>query len=210
MQPTYIPGYPIAPPAMPEFVPHVQWSGANRMLSGPECEAVIALGLSKPMEPAAIGSNDARRIDPSYRKVDVSTLHMGDAPWLFERVGEKVKWTNETYYGFDLVGVIEPIQFLRYEAMQTAEAIPGHYDWHQDFGAGAMATRKLSLVIQLSDPATYKGCRLRCMTHYEWECPYINQGDAVVFPSWTPHRVLPIEDGVRYALAVWVHGPRFR
>lgn len=48
------------------------------------------------------------------------------------------------------------------------------------------------------------------MTEREWEAPYIGQGEAICFPSWTPHRVTPIEWGVRHALAVWVHGPQFR
>ena len=36
----------------------------------------------------------------------------------------------------------------------------GHYDWHVDLGPG-MSNRKLSCVVQLSDPSDYEGGELQ-------------------------------------------------
>jgi PKHD-type hydroxylase len=35
-------------------------------------------------------------------------------------------------------------------------------------------------------------------------------GNAIVFPSYIAHRVLPITSGMRQALVAWIHGPAFR
>lgn len=203
-------GYPILLSPNSEFPGHIQWSGENPLLSPPECRELIAVGEKKGLRPAAVGNPEDSRVDTNIRKVDAATLLFEDAPWLYERLAVRVKSANDQYYRFDLVGLTEPVQLLRYTAAKTADEKPGHYGWHQDFGAGYMANRKLSVVVQLSQPETYKGCRLRMMSHFEQEVPYVGQGEAVMFPSWTPHHVTPIEEGVRYALAIWVHGPRFR
>ena len=33
---------------------------------------------------------------------------------------------------------------------------------------------------------------------------------AIVFPSWTIHRVKPVIKGVRKSLVIWVVGPKFK
>lgn len=204
------PAYPIRPVPMPEFTSHCQWSGGGRLLSAPECAALIAIAEQPGrLQQASIGNPDTRRVDPAIRKVDSTSILCHEAEWLYERIAKRVEDANNQYWRFVITGLMEPIQFLRYEAAQAPEQLNGHYGWHQDFGADYMVNRKLSMVVQLSDPAAYKGCRLHLMTHNEWEAPYVGQGDAILFPSWTPHRVLPIEEGRRYALAIWVHGPRF-
>ena len=38
----------------------------------------------------------------------------------------------------------------------------------------------------------------------------IGIGNAIVFPSYIAHRVLPITSGMRHALVAWIHGPAFR
>lgn len=204
-------GYPISPSGRPEFPPFVQWSEENALLSPPECEAVIRLGESLPLAAAGVGSPTNNRVDPHVRQVAMRSLQFDeDCEWLFERIARRVRWANDAYYNFELVGLVEPPQFLRYTEAQTADGVAGHYKWHQDFGADAMACRKLSVVINLSRPEEYAGCRLTLMTHEEFEIPYRGQGEGVVFPSWTPHCVTPLDRGTRYALVCWVHGPPFR
>lgn len=203
-------GFPITPSGRAGYPPYTQWSGENRFLSPPECEALIRLGESIPLGPASVGNPSNHRVDSGVRQVSMRALNFEEeCEWLFQRIVQRAKWANEAHYGFDLVGLVEPPQFLRYtEAEGTQPA--GHYDWHQDFGAEAMACRKLSLVINLSRPQDYAGCRLTLMTHEEFQIPYREQGDAVAFPSWTPHCVTPLDRGIRYALVCWIHGPPYR
>ena len=48
-------------------------------------------------------------------------------------------------------GLNEDIQFTEYD-----ESYQGHYSWHTDLGSGTSSTRKLSIVVQLSEPWTWK------------------------------------------------------
>lgn len=205
--------YPIRPLEQPAFPSHVQWSGDNAMFTPEECKQIIRAGEAKGLGFAMIGngSNNAGVVNKDYRCVKAAMLWRQkgeDLTWVYDRIARKVALANNDFFRFDLTGLGEAIQFLKYELLEGEP--PGHYNWHQDFGGGSSANRKLSVVVNLSDPSDYSGCRLKVMTESEWEVPYIGQGEAVCFPTWTPHRVTAIESGVRYALAVWVHGPQFR
>lgn len=205
--------YPIRPPEHPAFPTHVQWSGDNALFSREECKQIIRAGEALPMGFAMIGNggNYTGVVNKDYRCVKAAMLwrqEREDLTWVYDRIATKVAYANRDFFRFDLTGLGEAIQFLKYEVLENEP--PGHYDWHQDFGGGFSSNRKLSMVVNLSDPADYDGCRLRLMDGREWEAPYIGQGEAICFPSWAPHRVTPIERGTRYALAIWVHGPQFR
>lgn len=202
-------GTAIRPPEKPALPTHVQWSGAGAMLSQPECEWIIERGARLQLELASIGTPTDRRVCPETRCVETSPFDMPDAGWLYDRIAQRVAAANRDYFDFDLTGLIEPVQFLKYTPAHE-DRPDGHYGWHVDHGDGAMATRKLSLVINLSPP-TYTGCRLSLFTERgEFESPYVSQGDAILFPSWTVHRVSAITQGTRYSLVCWIHGPRLR
>ena len=72
-----------------------------------------------------------------------------------------------------------------------------------------MYDRKLSVVIQLSDPTTYQGGDFQ-FQDVETPVNFRTQGSILVFPSYLPHRVTEITDGVRYSLVDWLEGPRWR
>lgn len=201
----------ICPPEAPPFPTHVQWTGDNRFLSPPEVAAIRAHCDAQTLAPGTIGnatSNpaDAKRQD-AYRRVD--NVAITEMDWLYERVLQKVKLANDAHYRFTLAGLTEPIGYLKYTAAADENDTPGHYDWHQDFGGGLYATRKLSIVVQLSEPSEYEGCKLNLCNDGPWEVPYVQAGDAIMFPSWTPHCVTNIEKGVRRALVIWVAGKQF-
>ncbi len=200
------------PPERPVFPSHVQWTGSNRFLSPPECEMIRNYADTLALQPGTIGNGDvgnAKEV-PNYRRVETCSLIGPKFDWLYERIIDKVKLANNDLYRFHLVGLGEPVGYLKYTAPTDEQPEPGHYNWHQDFGGGPYALRKLSLVIQLSDPSEYEGCRLQLCTDGPWECSYVQAGDAIMFPSWTPHQVTPITKGERRALVVWVTGPQFQ
>lgn len=201
----------IRPPERPVFPSHIQYTGANRFLSPPEVEFVRAFAAKQKLQPGTIGNGTANGAVevPSYRSVETCALVGNELDWLYNRIAEKVKWANDEHYRFTLSGLGEPVGYLKYST-KTDTKPAGHYNWHQDFGGGPYSARKLSMVIQLSDPATYKGCRLVLCDNGAWEVPYVQAGDAILFPSWTPHCVTNIEEGTREALVVWISGPQFQ
>lgn len=188
------------------------------ILSPPECEGLAQVAESRQLQPGSIGngSDDGGSVVDTYRKVETSQLLPDDElcgvniNWLFERIRDKVVWANNNHYHFDLHGLWQQVNYLKYHAPRTKDEVPGHYDAHQDFGGGESSQRKLSVVVQLSKPEDYDGCRLLLTNETEYDPGHIGQGDMIVFPSWTVHRVTNITRGERRALVSWVSGPPFR
>jgi len=195
------------------YLPYVYYSGAQRFLSGPECREIVSFMGEKDLRQGLIGTGEGQsRLDVEYRSVYTQSMPVEGFEWLYERLLQRVVWVNNDNYRFDITGLVEPVQFLEYREAPNAEGKSGRYRWHTDTGPGIGSTRKLSCVIQLSDPRDYEGCRLRLFdcTGPELEIPEIGQGDMVVFPSYTPHMVSDLISGTRRSLAIWVSGPSFR
>ena len=98
--------------------------------------------------------------------------------------------------GFDLRGWAAPA-VLRYRPGQ-------HYDWHVDMGKDDLASRKLSVIVLLSETDDDEGGELEWMPDLG-PCPR-EVGTLLMFPSFMPHRVTPVTSGERFALVTWVHG----
>jgi len=197
----------ILPPQQREIPPYVYYQA---LFSPPECRELIQLGESGGLGPGQIGNGIANNhvTDENYRKVLTRAIMPDEAPWAYERLVSRVAATNHDHFRYDLCGLHEFLVFLRYDFEEGQ--VPGHYDWHQDTGGGMSSLRKLSTVTQLSEPDQYAGCRLNLFTNRCLDPGHVGQGDTVIFPSWTPHCVTPIESGRRYALVSWVTGPQFR
>lgn len=119
---------------------------------------------------------------------------------LYARLKKLALAHNRAHYNFELTCMNEQLMLVKYSE-------GGHYMWHTDNGKGYMSNRKLSLVVQLSDPGDYAGGDLE---FFEGLKAPNNLGDVVVFPSYQPHRVTPVTSGERYSLVLWVSGPVFR
>lgn len=176
------------------------WDNA---VSPEEAESIIKLADAKEKDSAIIG--DAV-LDNDYRSSKVSWLRYGsDTEWVFDRIAYIVSSINSQFYGFDLHGLCEDLQFTEYYASEN-----GHYDWHQDSGPNTSAPRKMSIVIQLSDPADYEGGELQILASREPINVDKKLGLATVFPSFMLHRVTPVTKGTRRSLVAWIAGPKFR
>ena len=127
------------------------------------------------------------------------------------------------------------INFIDGESMQFTKYSEGqYYGWHNDAGfvtqykplgisssrddlardfvnKNIELVRKLSFVIQLSDPDDYEGGNLQLLN----ECgnSFIaprKRGTVIVFDSRMQHRVLKVKRGIRKSLVGWVVGPRWK
>lgn len=107
-------------------------------------------------------------------------------------------------WNFEVTGFAENFQLTKYEKGNK-------YDMHVDAGLyGTPMPRKLSIVVQLSDPNDYEGGELDILcTDGDIEM-LRGQGDVIVFPSYMYHKVREVTKGTRYSLVSWVGGPPFR
>ncbi|MFK7928220.1 MAG: 2OG-Fe(II) oxygenase [Myxococcota bacterium] len=127
----------------------------------------------------------------------VQLAHGASSDWLVDRMHPHIMALNRTL-NFDLTGWAAPA-VLRYREDQ-------HYAWHVDMGRDDLASRKLSVIVLLSEADAYEGGDLEWMPDLG---PCSREiGTVVVFPSFMPHRVTTVTSGERFALVAWVHGDR--
>ena len=137
----------------------------------------------------------------NYRKSSVSTIENGpDVAWLFHAVGDIAHKLNSKYYRFNL-SVLDTIEYVVYKGEED-----GRYDWHHDYNEGLSPSRKLTMVIQLSDPSEYEGGQLELFENIQ--IPK-QKGLVAMFPSFAYHRVTPVLSGTRKVLVAWIWGPPF-
>jgi len=104
------------------------------------------------------------------------------------------------YFGF-AINHIEPYELKRYTERDFFEKHVDNY-----YGLEINQDRKITMSIQLSDPAEYVGGDLRVVsTRIRGK-----QGSIVAFPSFFPHEVTPIASGTRWSLIGWAWGPYWR
>ena len=188
--------------AWPLKVDHVEnWAWNNQVFTPEELDAIIEIGKSIELEKA---STYGAVQDDKNRNSFVQFLFPNDLTnWVFARLAGAITAMNDQYFGFDLTGMEQGLQFTRYTA-------PGqHYDWHVDRGH-LTPTRKLSLSLQLNDPAEYKGGELQFKFGRKDETVKKERGMVTFFPSYTLHRVKPVTQGTRYSLVAWISGPPFK
>ena len=186
-------------------VKHPDWLMYKSILSKEMCENIIELAKKLPAEKGTIFSSNLEKTT-EMRKTQVRwiTANNNDFKPLFEFIYRVLREVNE---GFRVnYNILPSLQFTEYLG-------PGYkYDWHHDVNWGCMKsnTRKISIIIQLSDPKTYEGG--------EFEFAYIEnpkkedielQGTVLCFMPYHEHRVREIESGSRYSLVGWVEGPRW-
>ena len=152
---------------------------------------------------AQVGDRAVGSVNESIRRSELEWVRSSpDTKWVFEKLAHVASSINTQFFGFNLTGFGEPIQLTNYNSERM-----GMYEWHQDFGGSI--SRKLTLVVQLTDPAEYEGGNLEVMTKMDTETVPKRRGLISAFPSWTLHRVSPVVRGTRQSLVVWISGPDF-
>lgn len=181
--------------------------------SARQCERIIADAEGLAANDAFVGDGlgDPEH-DDAIRRSRVSWLPAEDPfVWVYDKLAGLVRRANR-HYDFDLIGFTEDLQFTEYDS-------PGaFFTWHQDGLDGDLAARKLSLVVQLSDPVDYEGGDLEFFAldgdgaelDVERRAALRRRGSVIVFPAFEYHRVTAVVSGTRRSLVCWVGGPPFR
>jgi len=109
---------------------------------------------------------------------------------------------NKEYFKYDLNHFDSQIQATIYKEGD-------HYDWHTDpIPNDSGLERKLSMTLLLNED--YEGGELE-FEYKPWHQKVKpKSGDAYIFPSWIPHRVLPVTKGKRISLVAWMNGPHWK
>ena len=143
--------------------------------------------------------------DDGYRVSNVSWLYPSEeTSWIFVRIADMTIDLNNKFFGFDLFGLVEGLQFTEYKGEEH-----GRYDKHVDTMFEG-AVRKLSISVQLSDEDSYEGGELILYTGGDNTISPKEEGSLLIFPSFTLHEVKPVTSGTRYSLVTWITGKPFK
>ena len=170
-----------------------------------EIDLIKDMGNNLPMSKSILGDIDngdfseIRTSNNSWIELSAETV------WLYEKLANIARDINRDFYDFDLYGFVEHMQYTVYDGDEQ-----GHYTWHIDHYSQTPVPRKLTLVLQLSDPSEYEGGNLELLTSRDVDVVDKQLGLVCAFPSWTLHRVSPVTSGTRKTLVVWVGGPNFK
>ena len=187
----------------------VEHFGISRnVLTIEECENLIEQVKKLPSEDAGVLIQNKVEVDHEIRDSKITPLEFeaSDHYWVFEKIVPHFVALNGKYFNFDVYGFQEPFQFIEYVAPC------GHYDNHIDKILKGNV-RKLTVVLQLSNPEDYEGGDLELFKggdpNKADKAPR-GKGVVFIFPSFMMHRVTPITKGTRRSFVLWVGGTHYR
>jgi len=148
--------------------------------------------------------------------------------WVGGFVWHYIERANRENFLYDIRNIdSETMQFTQYDVGEF-------YGWHNDAGISSQykpisvgnhsegraqdfvnenleLVRKLSVVIQLSNPEDYEGGNLQLLSEdgKKYFAPR-QRGTIIIFDSRTQHRVLKVTKGRRKSLVGWIVGPRWK
>ena len=168
-----------------------------------ELEWIKAIGNKLPSQDATVGNCEVDRV---IRESKVSWIGVNDVTkWIYNKLSDCINMVNKQHYKYDLEK-IENLQFTKYFGESN-----GFYRSHLDsINNTRPPNRKLSFVLQLSDPNEYEGGELQ---FYFGGDPIVvkkQKGMITFFPSNLLHECTPVTFGERYVIVGWVHGPPFK
>jgi len=187
-----------------------EWCYYKNAFSPEFCNSILENGLKLPVQDATLGVNgESKREDYRRSKIRFIQRDNPDFQPLFDAMWKMATEANDTWFDFHL-SRITYIQLAEYD-----ESYQGEYKDHHDvfwMNGDPKYHRKLTAVVQLSDPNTYEGGNLELSNPAQTPNPddVRARGTTFFFPSFLNHRATPVTKGVRYSLACWFEGPKWR
>jgi len=195
--------YQLTPP--PSIaIPEINIATWHDGFSDEELSKIIEIGDRLAIKTATVGKDSA--VNNDIRKSSTGWMQLtNETQFIYDKLGFIARQLNGQFFDFDIWGFVEDLQYTIYEGDGE------HYAWHLDRGGATSDTpRKLSMVLQLTDPKEYEGGELEI---FEGPTPTKikrEKGLISAFPSFILHRVTPVTKGTRKTLVVWLTGPRFK
>lgn len=188
-----------------------EWCYFKSYFSRNVCEDILKRGMQIKPQAGAIGTNNGAHADNDYRRSQVRFINSNNPDFtdLFDDLWKMAVRANDDFFGFHIQR-LPFIQLAEYDSKYL-----GEYKTHHDIfwlNGDPYYHRKLTCVVQLSDPEDYKGGALEFIdTSSKPTLSEISpQGTAIFFPSFFLHKANPVTEGTRYSLASWFEGPKWR
>ena len=187
-----------------------EWCYFKQRFSKEQVDYILTEGLKLPVQEPKLGPDGGTEID-GYRKSKIRFIENTDQRfnWLFQEIWNMGLQANDEWFNFH-VSRLSYIQLAEYD-----ESYEGEYKKHHDvfwMNNDPKYHRKLTCVIQLSDPSTYEGGDFQIFdTTSAPDAQEIRtQGTAIFIPSFIEHQATPVTKGTRYSIAAWFDGPKWR
>lgn len=188
-----------------------EWCYFKSYFSPEQCRYIVDTVLKRPAQDAKIGTSNGVKADHDFRRSKLRFVNKGDPEldYLFQDLWSLAIQANHDWFNIHITK-LDYFQIAEYDGAEG-----GEYKTHHDIfymNGDPFYHRKISCVVQLSDPNDYEGGEL--MFDQVSELPNAEelkmQGTAIFFPSFTRHAALPVTEGKRYSLAAWFDGPKWR
>ena len=180
--------------------------GKSEAIHPDDCDEIVSKYSNDLQKAGVAGGND-------------SPVRKSQIRWVLDQpVIDVVKYwaflMNKEGFAFDLYNTSPDVQFTEYNSEYF-----GHYGYHVDtiFDKEMLFERKLSVVIQLTDPEEYEGGDFFMRTSDSEDFilterfPELKKkGSVITFPSFFEHKVSPVTKGKRNSLVSWIDGPLWR
>lgn len=191
---------PIFP--VPQHIDQTCYYWFENGFTSEEVNLIVKNAAQYPEKVATIvGENPANTV----RKSNIRWVpYSDDFNWVYDRLMGYITEANNALWDFNLHTVIDQIQYTEYQGNG------GHYDWHLDIGPNSINHRKVSVVVQLSNPDDYVGGDLELHPGNTSFAVPRKKGAVVVFPSFLLHRVTPLTSGLRRSLVLWAGGEPYK
>ncbi len=171
------------------------------LFSPDECARLIALDY--PWESSQVsdaGPTDV--VNPTGKTAEYKLLPLEPATeWIYQRLSQILQASGAFGFAVEEIGV--PLKVQMY-------APGGFHAWHTDIGNPKNTRRKIAISTQLCGPDDYGGGELQFFDHPDPVVGPKDQGCAIFYPAFLPHRVTEVTRGKRYALTAWCLGPPFK
>ena len=139
-------------------------------------------------------------LDTQVRSSKQAWLHWDN--WIAGICFNIMMAANKQYFHYDLDHFDSGLQ-------STIYTEGDHYDWHTDpLASNTGKERKLSMSLLLNEE--YEGGELEFDYKPWYKKIKPKAGQAIIFPAWIPHRVLPVTKGKRISLVAWINGPHWK
>jgi len=168
------------------------------LFSKDQCDEILKSAIDELWLPTRVIGNDKLHFAHRQKvRGDVTGFPFMD-------IRTVTKNANDEIYDFNLLGIIDQDfpQIFKYSEKE-------YYDWHIDLNV-MMPSRKLTFIINLSDPSTYTGGKVEFLNIDTVGANTDDIGSCLVFPSFIPYRVTPVKTGTNNLLIGHVHGALFK
>ena len=157
---------------------------------------LLNIGKSKQLQKGNTSNNNLNK----SRNSNISWLSPNDNFELYRRLTDTILYLNKKYFGFDLYGLTEALQFTNYKAPG------GKYDSHVDRCYETLIRKLKNYYLMILK----KGGDFELISGDEPIKLEMKKGKLFLFPSFILHRVKPITKGERNSLVAWITGPNFK